>query len=95
MPSASGIGGWIGYPLFKLAVWWEGDITLEELTAEVTFPRWVAYSYHVDELPIGDIMSFMGAKDEVVEADFKEKKKPLKNPKGKKKKQLVILQKLM
>jgi len=61
MPAASGVQGWIGYPLFKLAVWWEGEVTLEELQADLTFPRWVAYSYTVDELPIGEIMGFMGA----------------------------------
>ncbi|MBT7371346.1 MAG: alpha/beta fold hydrolase [Gammaproteobacteria bacterium] len=68
LPAASGIGGWIGYPLFKLAVWWEGGMTLDELAADLTFPRWVAYSYHVDELSVGDLMRFMGAEDDVVEA---------------------------
>ncbi len=68
MPAASGIQGWIGYPMFKLAVWWAGEVTLEELRAEVTFPRWVAYSYGVDELPIDEIMSFMGADSAVVAA---------------------------
>ncbi len=60
LPAASGIQGWIGYPLFKLAVWWEGAMTLDELRREITFPRWVAYNYHVEDLPIGDIMAIMG-----------------------------------
>jgi haloalkane dehalogenase len=68
MPAASGIQGWIGYPMFKLAVWWAGEVTMEELQAELTFPRWVAYSYGVDELPIGELMTFMGADNEVVAA---------------------------
>ena len=68
MPASDGIRGWIGYPLFKLLVWWQGALTLEELAAELTFPRWVAFSYYIDELPIGDIMKFMGASDEVVAA---------------------------
>ncbi len=68
LPAASGIPGWVGYPLFKLLVWWEGAMTLDELVAEVTFPRWVAYSYYVDELPIGSIMQFMGASRDVIEA---------------------------
>jgi haloalkane dehalogenase len=68
MPSASGIMGWLAYPLFKLAVWWEGEMTMEELRSEVTFPRWVAYSYHVEDLPIGELMSFMGGEEAVAEA---------------------------
>ncbi|MFT7653505.1 MAG: haloalkane dehalogenase [Limisphaerales bacterium] len=68
MPAASGFQGWIGYTMFKLAVWWEGDVALEDLMAELTFPRWVAYSYYVEELPVGEVMRFMGANDEVVDA---------------------------
>jgi haloalkane dehalogenase len=65
LPSAPGIRGWIGYPLFKLVVWWQGAVTLDELREELTFPRWVAYTHHVDDLPIGEIMQFIGA-DEAV-----------------------------
>ena len=68
LPAADGVQGWVGYTMFKLAVWWEGALTLEELQAEVTFPRWVAYSYHVEDLPIGRLMSFMGANERVVSA---------------------------
>ncbi len=60
LPAANGLQGFLGYPLFKLAVWWEGALTFEELRADLTFPRWVAYSYHVEDLPIGQIMSFLG-----------------------------------
>ena len=77
MPAASGIQGWIGYPMFKLAVWWAGEVTFEELQADVTFPRWVAYSYGVDDLPIGKLMSFMGGDSSVVaayEAPFPDKR---------------------
>ncbi len=65
LPSATGIRGWIGYPLLKLAVWWQGAISLDELREELTFLRWMAYTHHVDDLPIGEIMQFMGA-DEAV-----------------------------
>ena len=41
---------------------------MEELKRELTFPRWVAYSYYVDELPVGELMQFMGADASVVEA---------------------------
>jgi haloalkane dehalogenase len=68
MPAASGLQGWIGYPLFKLAVWWEGAMTMEELQENLTFPRWVAYNYHVDDLPIAELMSFMGADESVQRA---------------------------
>ena len=68
LPAASGIRSWLGYPLFKLLVWWEGPMTMEELAADVTFPRWVAYSYYVDELPIGQLMSLMGGDPGVIEA---------------------------
>ncbi len=77
LPSAPGIRGWIGYPLFKLVVWWQGAVTLDELREELTFPRWVAYTHHVDDLPIGEIMQFIGA-DEAVrlayEAPFPDKR---------------------
>ena len=68
MPAASGLQGWISYPIFKALVWWEGAVKLEELQANLTFPRWVAYSYHVDELPIGEIMGFMGGDPATAEA---------------------------
>ena len=68
LPAAEGIQGWIGYTLFKLVVWWEGPLTLKELQAETTFPRWVAYSHNVDDLPIDELMGFMGADEEVIRA---------------------------
>jgi haloalkane dehalogenase len=68
LPAASGWRGWAGYSLFKLAVWWEGEMTMEELQTEVSFPRWVAYSYYVDDLPIGQLMNFMGGDPDVAAA---------------------------
>jgi haloalkane dehalogenase len=65
LPSASGIRGWIGYPLAKLAVWWQGAVTLDELRENLTFLRWMAYTHYVDDLPVGEIMQFMGADDAV------------------------------
>jgi haloalkane dehalogenase len=59
LPGASGVGGMVGYPLFKAAVWWLGPITLEELQTDVTFPRWVAYSQHVGDLPVGEAMAVL------------------------------------
>lgn len=68
LPAASGLRGFLGYTMFKLAVWWQGEVTMEELQRELTFPRWVAYSYYVDDLPVGELMRFLGAKASVVEA---------------------------
>jgi len=77
LPAASGLRGWLGYSLFKLMVWWEGEMTLEELQTEITFPRWVAYSYYIDDLPIGQLMDFMGGDPDVAtayEAPFPDKR---------------------
>ena len=77
LPAAGGIAGAVGYPMFKALVWWQGDVTFEELRADVSFPRWVAYSYSVDELPVGELMSFMGGEDAVrlaYEAPFPDKR---------------------
>ena len=63
LPAAEGIQGWIGYTIFKLTVWWEGGMTMEELQSNITFPRWVAYSHNVDDLPVDELMRFMGAED--------------------------------
>ena len=43
-------------------------MTFEELQKEVSFPRWVAYSYYVDDLPVGQLMGFMGGDPGVIEA---------------------------
>lgn len=45
LPAAGGPLGWLGYPLFRLAVWWAG--TVEELgvgDSDFSFVQWVAYS---------------------------------------------------
>ncbi|MAG31941.1 MAG: haloalkane dehalogenase [Deltaproteobacteria bacterium] len=60
LPSASGLGGAMGYPFFKALVWWLAPVTLDELRADLSFPRWVAYSQHVEDLPVGDVMALLG-----------------------------------
>ena len=50
LPAAGGIRGWVGYPLFRLAVWREGEV--QELDAgeeDFSFPRWVAYARTADD----------------------------------------------
>ncbi len=45
LPAAPGIKGWLGYPLFRLSVWKEGDI--QELDPDsFSFAKWVAYARH-------------------------------------------------
>ena len=45
LPAAEGLRGWLGYPLFRLSVWREGDI--QELDLEnFSFAKWVAYARH-------------------------------------------------
>jgi haloalkane dehalogenase len=61
LPDADGFAGMVGYPLFKLAIWWQGPITMEELQSDVSFTRWVGYNHNVDDLPVGELMGFMGA----------------------------------
>jgi len=69
LPSAAGLKGWVGYPTFKFMVWRQGAISFEEFQSKVTFPRWVAYTYHVDELPIGKLMN-NATRDELIGAAY-------------------------
>ena len=69
LPSAAGLKGWVGYPTFKFMVWRQGAISFEEFQSKVTFPRWVAYTYHVDELPIGKLMN-NATRDESIEVAY-------------------------
>jgi len=56
LPSAEGIKGWIGYPLFRLALWRAGTVTWDELQANTNFLRWVAYSQTAEDMPVGQIV---------------------------------------
>lgn len=57
LPAASGIRGIVGYPLFRLSLWWQGEVSWEELQAEPGFLRWAAYSRSVDDMPVGQIVA--------------------------------------
>jgi haloalkane dehalogenase len=57
LPAASGVRGWIGYPLFRLALWWQGDVTWEALQAEPSFMKWAAYSQSVNDMPVGQVVA--------------------------------------
>ncbi len=50
LPAAGGLGGWLGYPLFRLAVWREGEV--QELAPgdpDFSFFSWVAYARTTDD----------------------------------------------
>ena len=50
LPAAEGIQGWLGYPLFRLSVWSEGDVQeLDFDSEEFSFSNWVAYARTSDE----------------------------------------------
>ena len=50
----------VANPLVQLIVWWLGPQTTEELQANFSFPRWIAYAYHSDDLDVAFVMDFLG-----------------------------------
>lgn len=58
--SATGIQAVVAYPLMKLAVWWEGAMTFEEMQARGNFQSWIAYAYYGDDLAVDKLMGVMG-----------------------------------
>jgi haloalkane dehalogenase len=49
LPAAPGIQGWLGFPLFRLAVWKEGNVqNLDTDSKGFSFTKWVAYARHTD-----------------------------------------------
>ncbi|MGB1118739.1 MAG: haloalkane dehalogenase [Parvibaculales bacterium] len=62
--SAEGIRARIGYPLLKLAVWWEGEMTFEEMIERANFRSWIAYAYYDKNLAVGKLMRAMGDIDD-------------------------------
>ncbi|MBC53483.1 MAG: haloalkane dehalogenase [Gammaproteobacteria bacterium] len=57
LPAADGIPGIIGYPMFRLSLWWQGEVSWDELQAEPGFLRWAAYSRSVDDMPVGQVVA--------------------------------------
>ena len=49
LPAAPGIKGWLGFPLFRLSVWKEGNVqALDTNTESFSFTQWVAYARHTE-----------------------------------------------
>ena len=65
--SAEGIRAAIGYPLFKLAVWWQGKMTFDEMIERKNFTSWIAYAYYGTDLDVGRLMQQMG---QITDADI-------------------------
>lgn len=49
LPAADGIRGWIGYPLFRFAVWREGQPETVTDGDDFSFTRWVAWAKHSEQ----------------------------------------------
>jgi haloalkane dehalogenase len=57
LPAASGLRAVIGYPLFRLSLWWQGAVSWQELQEAPSFLRWAAYSRSVTDMPVGQIVA--------------------------------------
>jgi len=64
LPSATGLKGYIGYPLFRFMLKRQGKVSWDELMANPKFLRWAAYSQTVEDMPVGKIVIGMMAGDE-------------------------------
>ena len=52
LPEGNPYWGAFGRVLFNLSVWWQGPMTLDELLADLSFPRWVAFAWNADPFPV-------------------------------------------
>ena len=50
----------IGYPLFKLSIWFQGPATWEEFIGGDGFSGWIRYSRYADNIDIGGVMQTLG-----------------------------------
>ena len=51
---------YIAYPLFKLAIWFQGPATWEEFIGGSGFTGWIRYSKSTDNIDVGGIMQTLG-----------------------------------
>ena len=56
LPDAEGLMGYLGNILFRLKVWSEGKVSLDESWDDISLTRWVAYSRQTTDFPIGKIV---------------------------------------
>ena len=50
----------ISYPLFKLAIWFQGPATWEEFIGGKGFTGWIRYSRYTDNIDVGGVMQTLG-----------------------------------
>jgi haloalkane dehalogenase len=55
LPDASGLMARIAPLLFRIKVWMEGTVTLDDLREDFTLLRWVRYSRTARDFPVGEI----------------------------------------
>ena len=55
----------IGYPLFKLSIWFQGPATWEEFIGGDGFTGWLRYSRYTDNIDVGGIMQILGNVNDV------------------------------
>ena len=56
LPAASGIKGWLAYPLFRLSVWKRGDVQVLERNDDFNFFEWVAYARHTNNFDFDGVL---------------------------------------
>lgn len=59
LPAASGIRGWIGYPIIRFAAWREGKPDSVDDNGEFRFTRWIAFARHSENFTLPSL--FQGA----------------------------------
>lgn len=56
LPAAKGIAGWLGYPMFRAAVWKEGDVQELKFGDDgFSFATWVAYAKTTDNFDFANL----------------------------------------
>lgn len=64
LPAAGGVAGWVGYPLFRVAVWAEGNVNeLRPEGDEFSFARWVAYARTTDNFDMEKLFQTATARE--------------------------------
>lgn len=56
LPDAEGLMAYLGNILFRLKIWSEGKVSLDESWNNISLTRWVAYSRQTTDFPIGKIV---------------------------------------
>lgn len=59
LPAASGLRGWIGYPMIRFQVWREGKPDSLQVDGSFRFTRWIAWAMHTEDFDL--LALFQGA----------------------------------